>query len=107
MFLDLIYIISFQALLFGVSESWGRMRDSSNIKTSENLKESHNGKIEMRKTIRGRVIEIFIEIVLLSIGIFAFSLPFWNPQISWLLIAIYVLIGFAATLARLVPVKIA
>lgn len=107
LFLDLIYIISFQALLFGVSESWGRMRDSSNIKTSENLKESHNGKIEMRKTIRGRVIEIFIEIVLLSIGIFAFSLPFWNPQISWLLIAIYVLIGFAATLARLVPVKIA
>lgn len=107
LFLDLIYIICFQALLFGTSESWGRMRDNSKSNQSESVKVSHNGKIDIRQTTSGRVVEFGIEGILFSILLFAFSLPLWNSSLSWLLIAIYVLLGFSATLIRLIPVKTA
>ncbi len=44
-------------------------------------------------------------IVLLSPFVVAAILPWINLQWAWWIVAGYVLVGFAATLARLVPVK--
>ena len=104
-FLDLVYTVSFEALLYGVSESWGRVRDTFSGKDEGAKKDSSNGKIDLRRTGRGRVIEIAIELTKdVSLG-FLFSLPFWNPQLAWDLITIFVLVGFVATIGRLIPVK--
>ena len=105
LFLDIIYIISFQALLFGLSESWGRMRDQAKILNKEKRKQSSHGKIDPRRTFKGRLVEIAINTLILGIGGIIFSFPFWIPWLSWLLIAIYVLTGWGATILRLIPLK--
>ena len=104
-FLDLVYTVSFEALLYGVPESWGRVRDTVTGKDEGAKKDSSNGKIDRRRSVKGRVIEVAIELTKdLSLG-YVFSLPFWNPQLAWDLITIFVLVGFVATIGRLIPVK--
>jgi cellulose synthase/poly-beta-1,6-N-acetylglucosamine synthase-like glycosyltransferase len=104
-FLDLVYTVSFEALLYGVPESWGRVRDTVTGKDEGAKKDSSNGKIDRRRSGRGRVIEVAIELTKDLILGFVFSLPFWNPQLAWDLITIFVLVGFVATIGRLIPVK--
>ncbi len=104
-FLDLVYTVSLEALIFGVPESWGRIRDTVSGKDEGEKKDSSNGKIDNRRTRKGRVLEFGIEAAKdLALG-FVFSLPFWDLQIAWDLITVFVLVGFAATIGRLIPVK--
>jgi hypothetical protein len=103
--LNLVYVVSLEALIFGWSEVWGRMRDPNKSAVTESIKSSNRGKRDIRLTPQGRIIEFAIELIKNAIGIFILSMPFWNPQLAWNLIAIYVLIGAAATIVRLIPVK--
>jgi cellulose synthase/poly-beta-1,6-N-acetylglucosamine synthase-like glycosyltransferase len=105
LFLNLVYVVSLEALIFGWSEVWGRMRDPNKSAVTESIKSSNRGKRDIRLTPQGRIIEFAIELIKNAIGIFILSMPFWNPQLAWNLIAIYVLIGATATIMRLVPVK--
>jgi len=104
-FLDFIYVICFIDFLFGKSESWGRMRDQNVKINNEERRKSNTRKIDIRTTFHGRIVEIILLCSLLIISTIVFTIPFRNSTLSWQLLAIYVLIGSAATIARLIPVK--
>jgi hypothetical protein len=114
MFLDVIYVVSFFGVLFATDESWGRMRHlNSNefdkqgrpitaVATSNtaNLYGTHRS----RQTLRARFDETMLSMLVLGVVMFAVLLPLVDLQAAWNAIAVYVLLGFGATLLRLVPV---
>lgn len=114
-FLDVVYIASFVGVLFATNEAWGRVRhlDAGAFdKSGRPRHQEHavlgselHGTHEVRHTPTWRGIELatlFFVILVLAIAALA---PLISLQWAWNIIAVYVLIGFLATIARLVPVK--
>lgn len=109
-FLNFVYVVCLEGLIFALPDSWGRMRDaheSTSSKLNSHRKTGINSHRDIRQTPRGRIRAVAIELTKNSATVFLLSIPFWNIQIAWNLIAGYVLAGSIATLARLVPMKFA
>lgn len=107
-FLNFVYVVCLQGVIFAIPDTWGRMRDShASTATHLNVqrKTGINGHRDIRRTPKGRIRAIAIEATKDLATVFLLSIPFWNIQLAWNLIAAYVLAGSIATLARLVPVK--
>ena len=106
MFLNYVYIVSLEGLIFDRSESWGRVRDVKKGGGESDKKTRTDGQaIDRRLTVAGRVIAVGIELVKDATCVAILSLAFWNESLAWVAIGTYVLIGFGATVFRLVPRK--
>jgi cellulose synthase/poly-beta-1,6-N-acetylglucosamine synthase-like glycosyltransferase len=113
-FLDIIYVICFFGALFATDEKWGRMRHlqpESSITPSATTHLGEPSYLSLHGTheLRRRANYKFVSLMLLFSSMFIISyfiyIPMTNLQLAWNIIAVYVLVGFAATLGRLVPVK--
>jgi len=114
-FLDIIYVISFFGTLFATDEKWGRMRhlqaevssveDSSKTNPNTQDEMSLHGTHEIRRRADYQFVSLMLLIVIIFTVVFLIRIPLTNLQLAWNIIAVYVLIGFVATLGRLVPVK--
>lgn len=114
-FLDVVYVISFLGALFATDEQWGRMRhlDASQFdKHGRPLQISArspgsvlHGTHARRRTWRSRILEVGLAAFGCVITLAAVVLPLFDLPAAWFVIAVYVLIGFLATLGRLVPVR--
>lgn len=115
MFLNVVYVVAALGALFATREAWGRVRNLGRQRVVEtggppalpavSATESLHGTHRARHGFFSRIGEIVTLIVLLSPFVVAAILPWINLQWAWWIVAGYVLVGFAATLARLVPVK--
>lgn len=114
-FLDVIYVVSYYGALFATDETWGRMRhlDSAAFDKAGNpLSGDHrhhgsalHGTHALRRNVRSRVLEIGLAAGGFAILLVAALLPLFDLQLAWDIIAVYVLIGFGATVIRLIPVR--
>lgn len=109
-FLNFVYVVCLEGLIFALPDKWGRLRDSQESTSSHldaHKKSGINSHLDIRLTLIGRLRAIAVEIIKDASIVLVLSIPFWNLQVAWNLIAIYVLAGSIATIARLVPVKFA
>lgn len=114
-FLNVVYVLSYFGTLFATDEVWGRIRDLSKTEFDKNGKstggiikiaaESLHGTHRMRQTARARGVEIIVLTFTMVVLFSAVIIPLLSLQLAWNIIAIYVLIGFAATIGRLIPVR--
>jgi cellulose synthase/poly-beta-1,6-N-acetylglucosamine synthase-like glycosyltransferase len=114
-FLDIVYVMSFYGALFATDEAWGRMRHldvTAFDKRGRPLKGSPrtegsalHGTHALRRTWQSRVLEIALAIVGLAGPVFVVVVPWVDLPLAWFILAVYVLIGFLATIGRLVPVR--
>lgn len=113
-FLNIVYILSYFGTLFATDEVWGRMRHLSREEFSKGgnpLKgavivtvQSLHGTHKSRQTARARGIELLLLLFTAGVFVAAVVIPLINLQLAWNIIAVYVLVGFLATLGRLIPV---
>lgn len=109
-FLNVVYLVSLFGAIFATDESWGRMRHLDSL-ANTNYREkdlmrvnSLHGTHAIRQSKKLRVLEVLVA-VSAGLGLtLCFVIPYLNLQFAWNLVAIYVLIGFSATLMRLIPV---
>lgn len=115
-FLNLVYLISAFGALFATNEDWGRVRSldrkhfdhkgrPTKTTNSNKRRKTLHGTHAIRQGVGARLIETLILMFLVTPILVAILLPLVNLQLAWWVIAAYVLVGFAATLARLVPVR--
>jgi biofilm PGA synthesis N-glycosyltransferase PgaC len=113
-FLDVVYVFSFAGALFATDEVWGRMRGLSRTSLSlarsglssiRRTKEDLHGTHRIRQGILSRFAEVAVFSLWVSVLILGLAAPFLSLQICWQIISVYVVVGFAATLGRLVPVR--
>lgn len=115
MFLDVIYLVSLWGALFATDEAWGRMRHLQSDEFDKRGRPRRQGLTTLNLTLHGthrlrqnlssRIAQIFLFLAaLIPVSVMAL-LPILDLQMSWNVIAGYVLIGFLATLGRLIPVK--
>lgn len=115
MFLNVVYVVAAAGTLFATREAWGRVRNLKGTPVVESAGAvtpaaqqgpgSLHGTHAARQGPGWRVGEVVVLVVLLSLPVLAALVPWISLQLAWWIIAAYVLVGFAATLARLVPVK--
>jgi cellulose synthase/poly-beta-1,6-N-acetylglucosamine synthase-like glycosyltransferase len=115
-FLDVVYVVSFAGALFATDEQWGRMRSLLNPvnlanglggKEPKRPKEDLHGTHKIRQRIRDRFWETSLFIIWSASLLFGLAAPFLSLQLCWQVISVYVVVGFVATLGRLVPVTTA
>lgn len=114
-FLDIVYVASFWGALLATDEVWGRVRslDTSKFdKRGRPLQASFrkvrsllHGTHAKRQTWQSRVLVGGFLVFALAVTIEVILLPLAHLPTAWLILAIYVLIGFLATLGRLVPMR--
>jgi cellulose synthase/poly-beta-1,6-N-acetylglucosamine synthase-like glycosyltransferase len=107
-FLDYLYFVSFEGFLYGSTETWGRIRDGKNLDLRAiQAREIRNNrkKVDSRQGKRARAIEVIIELIRDVSCAIVLTTPFYDVAIAWKLISVYVLIGFGATILRLIPVR--
>lgn len=115
MFLNVVYILSYFGTLFATDEVWGRMRHLSSTEFDKKGNPlvgviqiaviSLHGTHKMRQTTRARGIEMIFFVFTIAVLLAAVLIPLIDLQAAWNIIAVYVLIGFIATLGRLIPVR--
>jgi cellulose synthase/poly-beta-1,6-N-acetylglucosamine synthase-like glycosyltransferase len=113
-FLNIVYVMSFYGALFATAETWGRMRHLDAAKfdkhgrplnTSQIPASALRGTHARRQGWRSRILEVGFAGLGLGFLALACALPLTYLSAAWLILAVYVLIGFFATLGRLVPVR--
>ncbi len=114
-FLDVVYIASFDGALFAEDEAWGRMRHLSKLDMEKNGKPHETvmrnqipslyGTHKSRMTRKQYFIPNSIIFALVAVFSVATLLPIYSLQTAWNIISVYVVIGFVATLGRLIPVR--
>lgn len=107
LFLNYVYIVSLEGVIYGSTETWGRIRDESqlNAKLAHQQELSGNRKkVDIRLRRGARYFEFGIEVGKDLFGATLLSIPFFDTALAWHLVTVYVLTGFGATIARLIPV---
>lgn len=114
-FLNVVYIASFDGALFAEDEAWGRMRHLSKLDMEKNGKPHETvmrnqipslyGTHKSRMTRKQYFIPNSIIFALVAVFSVATLLPIYSLQTAWNIISVYVVIGFVATLGRLIPVR--
>lgn len=114
-FLNVVYIIGLHGALFAADEKWGRMRHldpKAFDKHGHSLTGSPptpgsalHGTHALRRGWQSRVLHVGLAVLGLGIPLLAAALPWANLPAAWFIIAVYVLIGFLATVGRLVPAR--
>jgi hypothetical protein len=113
-FLNIVYVMSFYGALFATAEAWGRMRHLDAAKfdkhgrplnASQIAASALRGTHARRQSWRSRILQVGFAGLGLGFLVLACALPLTHLSAAWLVLAVYVLIGFFATLGRLVPVR--
>jgi biofilm PGA synthesis N-glycosyltransferase PgaC len=115
-FLDIVYLVSMYGALLATDEAWGRMRHldaaafdkhgrALNSSATPDCSALH-GTHARRRVRRSQALAVGIGVFVLAGLVLATVLPLVNLPLAWLVIAVYVLIGAAATVIRLVPVPL-
>lgn len=114
-FLDLVYVLSFWGALFATDEAWGRVRQLQadefdnrgrpHLKALTTFTLTLHGTHRVRQNLSSRIAQVMLLLASFVPVVVMVLLPIVDLQLAWSVIAGYVLIGFLATLGRLVPVK--
>ena len=107
-FLNFIYVVCLEGLLFATREKWGRLRDieSADRRSHDNQDQaSSHAKGASRTSYRARLFQVTIEVAKDFIGLAFLLIPIVNLAVAWRLISAYVLMGSLATVGRLIPVR--
>lgn len=134
-FLNAVYVTSFFGMLYATDETWGRMRNlatpaeaappgtsepspappsaahprhpkgAHTMKRTRIIPASLHGTHYVRHAPGARLLAALISGIILTGMALAIAIPLINLQLAWNLIAIYVLLGAAVTIGRLIPVK--
>jgi hypothetical protein len=75
------------------------------LNTSQLRASAWRGTHARRQGWRSRILEVGFAGLGLGFLVLACALPLTHLSAAWLILAVYVLIGFLATLGRLVPVR--
>lgn len=114
-FLNIVYVMSFYGALFATDEAWGRMRHLNaadfdqygrplNV-TSRAEASALHGTHAKRRNWQSRLLAIGLGAIGIGGFVAAVALPLIDLPAAWLVVAVYVLIGFFATIGRLIPVR--
>ena len=125
-FLDIIYVVSFWGALFATDEAWGRVRQlpaeqfdrhghatklgdvsegASAAELGFGAAPTLHGTHLIRRSHGSRVAQILLLLASCIPLATMVAMPVIDLELAWSVIAVYVLVGFLATLGRMVPVK--
>jgi biofilm PGA synthesis N-glycosyltransferase PgaC len=107
-FLNVVYLVSFWGALFATPERWGRFHDPpppapDGWRAGDAHPGPPSGTHPARVVLWARVVEVTIAVVVTALLAGLFAIPAVALPLAWTILAVYVLIGSAATLFRLVP----
>lgn len=115
LFLNTVYAFAIIAMLFGTSEQWGRRSDEGTVAHRAEGGDDPTGAMTVSPAARStgshgwraawwaRIIESSAALLVGFGMLLVFTIPFGHLPTAWMMMSIYVVCGFLATVFRLIP----